>query len=80
MGALYTNDDADQSGSDSDTQDSFCLQMKIQKTQISHPEVPKPIYLMANLAYHLQEHHMRNQYLWVRLDTCADVNLMPMVV
>ena len=54
VGALYTHHDADQSGSDSDTQDSFCLQMKIQKTQISHPEVPKPIYLMANLAYHLQ--------------------------
>ena len=79
-GALYTHHDADQSGSKSDTEDSFCLQMKIHKTQISHPEVPKPIYLMANLAYHLQEHHRRNQYLWARLDTCADVNLMPMAV
>ena len=54
--------------------------MKIQKTQLSHPEVPKPIYLMANLAYHLQEHHKRHQYLWVRLDTCADLNLMPMAI
>ena len=54
--------------------------MKINKTQISHPEVPKPVYLMANLAYHLQEHHKRNQYLWARLDMCADVNLMPMAV
>ena len=35
---------------------------------------------MANLVYHLQLHHKRNQYLWARLDTCADVNLMPMVV
>ena len=35
---------------------------------------------MANLAYRLQEHHQRNQYLWVRLDTCADVNLMLMAV
>ena len=35
---------------------------------------------MANLAYHLQEHHERNQYLHARLDTCADVNLMPMAV
>ena len=54
--------------------------MKIHRTQISHPEVPKPIYLMANHAYHLQEHHKRNQYLWARLDTCADVNLMSMAV
>ena len=61
-------------------EDSFCLQMKIHRTQISHLEVPKPIYLMANLAYHLQEHHKRNQYLWARLDTCTDVNLMLMAV
>ena len=54
--------------------------MKIYRTQISHPEVPKPIYLMTNLAYHLQEHHKRNQYLWARLDTCTDRNLMLMGV
>ena len=45
-----------------------------------HPQVPKPVYLMTNLAYHLQLHHKRNQYLWARLDTCADVNLMPMAM
>ena len=54
--------------------------MKIQRTKIFHPDVPKPIYLMTNLAYHLQEHHRRNQYLWARLDICADMNLMPMAV
>ena len=63
MGALYTHHDADRSESDSEMEDTFCLQMKIHRTQISHPEVPEPIYLMANLAYHLQEHHKRNQYL-----------------
>ena len=80
-GALYTHNDADRSTSESsDTENSFCLQMKIHKTQISHPKVPKPVYLMANLAYHLQEHHKRNQYLQARLDMCADVNLMPMAI
>ena len=54
--------------------------MKIHKSQVSHPEVPKPVYLMANLAYHLEEHHKRNQYLRARLDMCADVNLMPKAV
>ena len=54
--------------------------MKIHRTSVSHLEVPKAVYLMANLAYHLQEYHTRNQYLQARLDTCADVNLMPMVV
>ena len=79
-GALYTHHDADRSESDSEMEDSLCLQMKIHRTQISDPEVPKPIYLIANLVYCLQEHHKRNQYLWARLDTCADVNLMPMAV
>ena len=54
--------------------------MKIEKTQSTHPQVPKPVYLMTNLVYHLQLHHKRNQYLCARLDTCADVNLMPMAV
>ena len=54
--------------------------MKVQKTQSLHPQVPKPVYLMTNLVYHLQLHHKQNQYLLARLDTCADVNLMPMAV
>ena len=76
-GVLYTHHDVDRSESElSDAEESFCLQMKIQKTQAMHPQVPKPVYLMTNLAYHLQLHHKRNQYLCARLDTCADVNLM----
>ena len=54
--------------------------MKIYRTHISHLDITKLVYLMGNLAYHLQEYHTRNQYLWARLDTCADVNLMPMAV
>ena len=80
VGALYTLQDAESSEYESGPEDTFCLQMKIHRTHISHLEVPKLVYLMANLAYHLQEHHTRNQYLWARLDTCADVNLMPMAV
>ena len=78
--ALYTLHDAESSECESGPEDTFCLQMKIHRTRISHLEEPKPVYLMANLAYHLQEYHTRNLYLWARLDTCADVNLMPMAV
>ena len=80
MGALYTLHNADSSEYESGLEDTFCLQMKVHRTRISHPDIPKPVYLMANLAYCLQEHHTRNQYLWARLDTCANVNLMPMAV
>ena len=79
-GALYTLQDAGSSEYDSDPEEKFCLQMKVHRTRISHPEVPKLVYLMANLAYCLKEHHTRNQYLRARLDTCTDVNLMPMAV
>ena len=54
--------------------------MKIQKTQFTQLQVPKPVYLMTNLVYHLQLHHKRNQYLHARLDTCADVHLMPKAI
>ena len=80
VGALYTLQDAGSSEYDSDPEENFCLQMKVHRTHISHPDVPKLVYLMANLAYHLKEHHTRNQYLRARLDTCTDVNLMPMAV
>ena len=80
VGALYTLHDAESSEYESGPEDTFCLQMKIHRTHISHLEVPKPVYLMANLAYCLQEYHTRNQYLRAQLDTCANVNLMPMAV
>ena len=36
-----------------------------------------PTHLITNLAYKLKPHHTRNLYLRARLDTCADVNIMP---
>ena len=39
--------------------------------------MPRPTHLITNLAYRLKPHHTRNLYLRARLDTCADVNLMP---
>ena len=78
-GPLHLHD-AESSAYESGPEDPFSLQMKVHRTRISHLDVPKPVYLMANLAYCLQEYHTRNQYLQARLDTCADVNLMPMAV
>ena len=56
--------------------DSFCLQMKVQCTQASFKKIPTPRYLITNLAYRLKPHHTRNQYLKARLDTCAGVNIV----
>ena len=49
----------------------------MQHTQASVKKFPTPTYLITHLAYRLQTHHTRNQYLRARLDTCADVNIMP---
>ena len=57
--------------------DSFCLQLKIQCVQAHIKMTQKPACLVTNLAYRLKEHENRNLYLWSRLDTCADVNTMP---
>ena len=61
----------------STSEDSFCLQIKIKQKQATEQRVPKATHLITNLAYRLKPHHHRNLYLRARLDTCADVNLMP---
>ena len=58
--------------------DSFCLQLKIhQCVQAPHKKTQKPACLITNLAYRPKQHENRNLYLRARLDTCADVNIMP---
>ena len=61
-------------------EDSFCLQVKIQWKQDGVQTVPKPTHLITNIAYQLKQHHTRNQYLRTRIDTCADVNIMPISI
>ena len=67
----------DHSDDDSTSEDSFCLQIQIKQKQAKEQRVPKTTHLITNLAYRLQPHHHRNLYLRARLDTCANVNLMP---
>ena len=77
-GALYVQENAISGQSEeSSSKDFFCLQIKIQYTQASIKNVPTPAHLIANLAYQLKSHQKRNLYLRARLDTWADVNIMP---
>ena len=57
--------------------DSFCLQVKIQHAQVDCKEIPTPSHLITYLVFRLKPWHTRNQYLRARLDTCVDVNTMP---
>ena len=53
------------------------MQVKIKCKQDKEQSVLKPTHLITNLAYRLKPHHTRNLYVRARLDTWADVNLMP---
>ena len=80
-GAVYTHQDGESNVSyESSTDESFCLQMKVQNTQLKNQQLPTPVYLMTYLVYCLKLHHWQNQYLCTRLDRCVDVNLMPVAV
>ena len=77
-GVVYTQEDSicGQSGDLTSSDDSFCLQVKIQCTQ-ANTKIPTPHHLITDLGYRLKPHLKRNKYLIARLDTCANVNMMP---
>ena len=79
MDNLY--DDPDSYSSDvSSSEDSFCLQARIRKQLNGKQKIPKLTHLITNIAYWSKLHHTRNQYLRARIDTSAEVNLMPVSV
>ena len=77
VGSVYMQEDSicGQSSDLTSSDESFCLQVKIQCKQ-TNTKIPTPHHLITNLAYRLKPHHKRNQYLRARLDTCANVNIM----
>ena len=79
VGAIYACDKSICGHSEdfSSSDGSFCLQVKIQWSQAEDKKIPTPSHLIANLAYKLKSHQTKNQYLRARLDTWADVNIMP---
>ena len=64
----------------SSSDESFSLQVKLQQSQAECKQIPTPSHLITNLPYKLKPHHTRNQYLREGLDTCGDVNIMPVSV
>ena len=62
------------------SEDSFCLQVKVNKQNGKTQKLPNATHLLTNIAYRLKPHHTRNQYLRARIDTGAEVNLMPVSV
>ena len=74
VGSVYMPEDSicSQSSDLTSSDESFCLQFKSQCTE-ANVKISIPHHLITNLAYRLKPHHKRNQFLRVRLDTCADL-------
>ena len=58
---------------------SFCLQLQVQSTQ-AETNCIAPQHLVTNLEYKLKPHKKRTKFLRARIDTCANVNLIPISV
>ena len=76
IGTVYMQDELCSQSEESSCDASFCLQVKLKSTQA---ETPAPLHLITNLAYKLKP-YKKTQYLISRLDTCSDVNIMPVSV
>ena len=50
---------------------------KSNDVQVQNKVDKKPMCLITNLPYRLMMHETRNLYLRARLDTCADITIMP---
>ena len=78
-GQVYLQDSiCDQSEDLLSSEDSFCVQLQLKSTQ-GETKLPAPQHLITNLANKLH-YHMKTQYLRARIDTCADVNILPVSV
>ena len=78
IGPVYMQDSICSQSEESSSNDSFCLQVQLQSTQIE-TKIPAPQYLNTNLVYKLKP-HKKTQYLRARLDTCADIKIMSVSV
>ena len=76
-GPMYAQDSTNHCYSEESSSDeSFCLQLQAHSNQAEGKQIPQPVHLIMNLAYHLKLHHTRNMYLWAWLDMCTNMNIM----
>ena len=71
---------SDYSSDGSSSEDSFCLQVKIQRQNKKTHQSSNITHLITNIAYKLKPHHNRNRCLWAWIDTGVEVNLMPVSI
>ena len=60
-------------------EEPFCLQMKLQGKQ-ANTNIPVPKHLFTNMEFKVKPHKRKTKFLQARVDTCADVNLLPVII
>ena len=80
-GRLSTLDNSicSHSSGNSSRDESFCLQMKLQAEK-ADTKYPTPQRLFANLKFKVKPHKNKTKFLQARIDTCTDVNIMPVSI
>ena len=63
----------------SSSEDSFCLQMQAKYAK-ENTKMNKPQHLVTNIEYKLKPHRRRTKFLRAKIDTCSNVNLIPINV
>ena len=63
----------------SSSEDSFCLQIQA-KSAKDNTEKNNPQHLVTNIEYKLRPHRRRTKFLRAKIDTCSNVNLIPISV
>ena len=77
VGSVHNQSWYDQSA-DSSSEDSFCLQMKVQpQCDEAETKFTAPQHLVTNLEIKLKPHKNKTKFLRARIDTCANVNVIP---
>ena len=64
----------------SNKEDSICLQLKMQQSNQAETKCVAPQHLVTNLEYVLEPHKKRTKFLRARIDTCTNVNILPINV
>ena len=79
IGSIYTQDSICDQSEESSSDNPFCLQVQLKSSQVE-TRIQVPQHIIANLASTLKPNQKKTQYLRTRLDTCADINIMPVSV
>ena len=77
---MYAKDPLSSQSCYSSKEDSFCLQLKVQSSNQAETKCVAPQHLVTNLKYVLEPHKKGTKFLRARIDTCRDVNILPISV